>query len=73
MGNNAVARATEDANPDELASARSKIALLTHAGNNLHRLIIDLGPSHIAPVIPEFRSVLEDWLDVVEGRFPPSE
>jgi hypothetical protein len=57
---------------DELAAALAKIAVLTRAGNNLHRLIIDLGTSDVERVLPNFRDTLEDWRDVIEGRYPAS-
>ena len=70
MNTNRAADPAEGSHSDELAEALTKIALLTRAGNNLHRLIIDLGPSEVERVLPNFRDTLDDWQDVIEGRFP---
>ncbi|RUM95502.1 hypothetical protein EET67_22895 [Pseudaminobacter arsenicus] len=70
MNTNRATDAADYSHGDELAAALTKIALLTRAGNNLHRLIIDLGPSEVERVLPNFRDTLEDWQDVIEGRFP---
>lgn len=70
MNTNRAADPTNYSHDDELAAALAKIALLTRAGNNLHRLIIDLGPSEVERVLPNFRDTLEDWQDVIEGRYP---
>lgn len=70
MNTDRVTDAADYGRKDELAAAMAKIALLTRAGNNLHRLIIDLGTSEVERVMPNFRDTLEDWQDVIEGRYP---
>lgn len=72
MNTDRVTDAADYGHKDDLAAAMAKIALLTHAGNNLHRLIIDLGVSEVERVLPNFRDTLDDWQDVIEGRYPAS-
>lgn len=70
MNTDRAADSAEYSHNDELAAALTKIALLTRAGNNLRRLIIDLGPSEVGRVLPNYRDTLDDWQDVIDGRFP---
>lgn len=72
MNTDRASDAADYGHDDELTAALTKIALLTRAGNNLHRLIIDLGTSEVERVLPNYRDTLEDWQDVIEGRFPAS-